>query len=130
MCYFLDFLTMPSGLSVFQESCGLCGLKKPDPTAEPKSPHWAYGVKADGQPKIAEGSCVHCRYVVYKGMKTTFAQLRKPDRADELRKAIRMSKTRRFAVSTVSKASTRLKNGDFQDKKSSSVNKLTKSAAV
>ena len=121
---------MPSCMLAGQDSCGLCGLKKPDPTSEPKSPHWAYGAKANGQPKIAEGSCLHCRYVVYKVLKSTFVQLRKSESSHDLKKAIRMSKTRRFVVDSKSKTSKRANNGDFLNTTGLSVKKLMKSATI
>ena len=78
----------------------------------------------------AEGSCLRCRYMVYKALKTTCVELCKSESSHDLKKAIRMSKTRRFVVDSKSKTSKRANNGDFLNTTGSSVKRLMKSATI
>ena len=104
-----------------QQFCGLCKLKKPDPDSTPRSPHWQYTTKASGQLKIAEGSCVHCRFVVYKQMKSSFSVLRRPENAVDFHKAVRASRTRRFVTEAASKTKPREEAPQFVQRSTSKV---------
>ena len=113
-----------------QERCGLCGFQKPDPAVLPRSPHWLYGTKASGEPKISEGSCIHCRYIVYKQLKTSFSALKTTGREVELEKAVRESKKRRLVTSMAAKLKQRPESSSFVNRAGSCVKMLKKSATV
>ena len=113
-----------------QSSCGLCGLPKPDPDAVPRSPHWSYGVKAGGQAKIAEGACLHCRFVVYKQMKIKFSVLKRIGNEADLQKALRDSRTRRMVVDSAAWSKHRSHVNSFMERRGSKVKELKKSATV
>ena len=68
--------------------------------------------------------------MVYTVLKTTFVPLRKSESCHDLKKAIFMSKTRRFLVDSNSKTSKRANNVDFLNTTGPSVKKLRKSAAI
>ena len=113
-----------------QQSCGLCALQKPDPVALPPSPHWIYSVNAKGHPTISEGSCVHCRYVVYKQLKSTFSELKKKGNERKLEQAVRDSKKRRFVMAGKTFSKQPAEGFSFVHRSESKVKTLKKSATV